>query len=59
MPDAGWTKMSEEQRELARDRKSRGTKSSEIAELLGRDTSTMTRVLCMQKQPKKQGRPKP
>ena len=46
--------MSEEQRELARDR----TKSSEIAELLGRDTSTMTRGLCMQKQPKKQGRPK-
>ncbi|CAE7231400.1 F52C9.6 [Symbiodinium sp. CCMP2592] len=58
MPVPGWTKMSEEQRELARDWYSRGKKPSEIAELLGRDTSTMARLLCMQKQPKKQGRPK-
>ena len=58
MPVPGWTKMSEEQRELARDWYSRGKKPSEIAELLGRDTSTMTRLLCMQKEPKKQGRPK-
>ncbi|CAE7464528.1 unnamed protein product [Symbiodinium natans] len=57
MPEAGWTKMSENERGLAKKWYSQGKKPSEIGELLGRDTSSVTRLLCLQKPVLKQGRP--
>ena len=57
MPADGWTKMTSEERRLAQEWYSQNKKPSEIAELLNRDTSTLTRLLCMKKAAKKQGRP--
>ncbi|CAE7255135.1 F52C9.6 [Symbiodinium natans] len=57
MPDAGWVKMTASERELAQRWYSEGKPPSAIAELLGRDSSTLTRLLCMQKVAQKQGRP--
>ena len=49
--------MSEDERKLAKKWYSQGKKPSEIGNLLGRDTSSVTRLLCLQKPVKKQGRP--
>ena len=59
MPEAGWTKLSSEELRLAKkwyfdDKK----KPAEIADLLGRDKSTLTRALVKQVPRKKQGRPR-
>ena len=59
MPEAGWTKLSSEELRLAKkwyfeDKK----KPGEIAVLLGRDKSTLTRTLVKQVPRKKQGRPR-
>ena len=57
MPEEGWTKLSDDERRLARKWYSEGKKPSEIAGLLDRDTSTLTRLLVMQIAKKMQGRP--
>ena len=59
MPQAGWTKLSSEEQRLAKkwyweDSKTPGA----IAKLLGRDKSTLTRLLVKQVARKKQGRPR-
>jgi transposase len=57
MPEAGWQKMTDEERKWAKEWYAQGKSPSAIAELLRRDVSTITRLLCMQKVVKKQGRP--
>ncbi|CAE7526243.1 F52C9.6, partial [Symbiodinium sp. CCMP2456] len=57
MPAAGWVKMTEKERALAQRWYDEGKSPSTIAELLDRDTSTLTRLLCKQEAAKKQGRP--
>ena len=57
MPEQAWTKMPSDMRTLAQEWYNQNTKPSEIAELLNRGTSTLTRLLCMKKAAKKQGRP--
>ena len=49
--------MSADERKWAKTWCSEGKEPSEIADLLGRDTSSITRLLCVQKPVKKQGRP--
>lgn len=49
--------MSADERKWAKNWYSEGKQPSEIADLLGRDTSSITRLLCLQKPVKKQGRP--
>ena len=49
--------MSADERKWAKTWYSEGKQPSEIAGLLGRDTSSITRLLCVQKPVKKQGRP--
>ena len=50
-------KASEDARKLAKKWHSQGKTPSDIGNLLGRDTSSVTRWLCVQKPIKKQGRP--
>ena len=58
MPGAGWKKLSSEEQRLATKWYCTDGKSpSEIAGLLGRDKSTLTRLLVKQTTRKKQGRP--
>ncbi|CAE7511472.1 F52C9.6 [Symbiodinium pilosum] len=57
MPSSGWVKMTEEERSMARHWYSEGKSPSEIASLLDRDASTLTRLLCKQQPAKRQGRP--
>ena len=58
MPEAGWKKLSaEEQRLASKWSWEQGKPPSEIASLLDRDKSTLTRFLVKQVSRKKQGRP--
>ena len=58
MPEAGWKKLSaEEQRLASKWYWEQGKPPSEIASLLDRDKSTLTRFLVKQVSRKKQGRP--
>ena len=58
MPEAGWKKLSpEEQRLASKWYWEHGKPPSEIAGLLGRDKSTLTRFLVKQVSRKKQGQP--
>ena len=49
--------MSADERKWAKNWYSQGNQPSEIASMLGRDTSSITRLLCVQRPVKKQGRP--
>ena len=58
MPETAWKKLSaEEQRLASKWYWEQGKAPSEIAGLLGRDKSTLTRLLVKQVSRKKQGRP--
>ena len=59
MPEAGWTTLSSEELRLAKKWYVEGKKKpGDIAVLLGRDKSTLTRTLVKQVPQKKQGRPR-
>ena len=59
MPEAGWTKLSAEEQRLAKKWYwEQNKKPGEIADLLDRDKSTLTRFLVKQAPRKKQGRPR-
>ena len=59
MPEAGWTKLSSEELRLAKKWYfDENMKPADIAGLLGRDKSTLTRILVKQAPRKKQGRPR-
>ena len=59
MPDAGWTKLSSEEQRLAKQWYSEDKLGpGEIAQLLRRDKSTITRLVVKQLPRKKQGRPR-
>lgn len=57
MPPQGWSKLSPDEIRLAESWYSEGKRPSEIAELLGRDKSALTRLLCLQRARLPQGRP--
>jgi len=58
MPRAGWKKLSPEEQRLAQEWTEEGKEPQEIAELLKRDKSTITRLVCLEVPRLKQGRPK-
>ena len=58
MPETGWTKLTSEEIRLATKWWEEQLEPSEIAERLGRDKSTITRLLVAQVERRKQGRPK-
>ena len=59
MPEAGWKKLSSEELRLAKKWYfDENMKPADIAGLLGRDKSTLTRILVKQVPRKKQGRPR-
>ena len=59
MPEAGWKKLSSEELRLAKKWYfDENEKPGDITDLLGRDKSTLTRILVKQVPRKKKGRPR-